>query len=352
MDGAGRFLRSLIRFGLAPRVAPALAGALSLGKQPALAGASPFGQRVAFVGGSAQARSPAFSAAPGATRPASKIFPRARQRRRSGEAFLRFLALPGVGFSLGLAFFAAVGLYGAHRGGQYDAFVKANGAPADIVARALGLGVETVTISGAIELSEAQILRDAGVTAHNSLPFLDADALRARLMAMPLVKNAQIRKLLPNRLIIEITERTPHAVWQKDGLIRIVAADGAPIDEFHEARHARLPFVVGEDANNRIGEYLALLDAAGDLKDKVRAGILVSKRRWTLSMSNGVDVMLPEKDALGALRQLARLQADSHILDKDVVSLDFRTPGRLFARLTEQAAAARAAAAPHKGAPK
>jgi cell division protein FtsQ len=168
-------------------------------------------------------------------------------------------------------------------------------------------------------------------------------------MAMPLVKNAQVRKLLPNRLIIEITERTPHAVWQRDGVIRIVAADGAPIDEFHEARHARLPFVVGEHANQRIGEYLALLDGAGELRDKVRAGILVSKRRWTLSMSNGVEVLLPEKDPAGALRQLTRLQAESHILDKDVVSLDFRTPGRLFVRLTEQAAAARA---PHKGAPK
>ncbi len=69
-------------------------------------------------------------------------------------------------------------------------------------------------------------------------------------------------------------------------------------------------------------------------------------------MSNGVEVMLPEKDAAAALRQLARLQADSRILDKDIVSLDFRTPGRLFVRLTEEAAAARAASAPHKGAPK
>ncbi|MCW2285749.1 cell division protein FtsQ [Rhodoblastus acidophilus] len=255
-------------------------------------------------------------------------------------------------FSLGLVFFAAVGLYGAQRGGEYDAFVKANGAPADIVARALGFGLDTVTISGTLELNEAQILKGAGVNGLQSLPFLDAAEVRARLMTLPLVKNAQIRKLLPNRLIIEITERTPHAVWQKDGVIRIVAADGAPIDEFHEARHARLPFVVGEDANNRIDEYLALLDAAGELKDKVRAGILVSKRRWTLSMSNGVEVMLPEKDAAAALRQLARLQSDSRILDKDIVSLDFRTPGRLFVRLTEEAAAARAAAMPHKGAPK
>jgi cell division protein FtsQ len=309
-----------------------------------------------FAGAPATVQAPAFSGAsvrqPAA--PASRIFPRARQRQRSDwrATLARYCALPGLGTVLSLAFLACVGLYGAQRGGQYDAFVRANGAPADIVARALGFGLDTVTITGQIELSETRILTGAGVTGLQSLPFLDAGAVRERLMAMPLVKNAQVRKLLPNKLIIVITERTPHAVWQKDGVIRIVAADGAPIDEFQEERHAHLPFVVGDDANLRIDEYLALLEAAGDLREKVRAGILVSKRRWTLAMTNGVEVMLPETGAAGALRQLARLQAESHILDKDIVSLDLRAPGRLFVRLTEEAAAARAAAAPRKGAPK
>jgi cell division protein FtsQ len=282
-----------------------------------------------------------------------RMFPRARRRQRTGwkATLARVGALPGLGLALSLAFLACVGLYGAQRGGQYDAFVKANGAPADVFARAIGLGLDTVTITGQIELSETQILKEAGVTGLNSLPFLDAEAVRARLMTDPLVKNAHVRKLLPNRLIVEITERTPHAVWQKDGVIRIVAADGAPIDDFHEARHARLPFVVGEGANLRIDDYLALLDAAGDMRSKIRAGALVSKRRWTLTMTNGVEVLLPEKDPAGALRQLARLESESRILEKDIVSLDFRTPGRLFARLTEEAGAARAAAhAPRKGA--
>ncbi|PPQ39978.1 cell division protein FtsQ [Rhodoblastus acidophilus] len=334
MDGAGRFLRSLTRFGLAPKATPAYAGA------PASLGA------------------PAYAGASAAVRQAeARMFPRARQRQRQRGGwrvrFAGFAALPGVGATLVLGFFACVGLYGAYLGGEYDVFVKANGAPADIVARAVGLGIDTVTITGQIELSETQLLKDAGLNGQQSLPFLDADAVRNRLMATPLVKNVHVRKLLPNRLILEITERTPYAVWQRDGIVRIVAADGAPIDEFRNARHSRLPFVVGEDANERIDEYLALLNAAGDLREKVRAGMLVSKRRWTLAMANGVEVMLPETDAATALRQLARLEDESHILEKDIVSLDFRTPGRLFVRLTEEAAAARAAAhAPRKGAPK
>lgn len=331
MDGAGRFLRSLNRFGPRP----------SRGLWPT----------AAFAGGVAAYPSSARSNSIGKGAAAARFFPSARRRPRDDwrSTLIRIGALPGLGLALNLAFFACVGLYGAQRGGEYDAFVKANGAPADIIARSLGFGVEAVTISGQIELSENQILQAAGVDSRQSLLLLDASDMRRRLMTVPLVKNAQVRKLLPNRLMIEITERTPYAVWQKDGVVSIVAADGAPIDEFSDERYTRLPFVVGDGANLRIDEYLALLDAAGDLRARVRAGLLMSQRRWTLSMTNGVDVLLPEIDAADALRRLARLESESHILEKDIVSLDFRTSGRLYVRLTEEAAAARDALAAHKG---
>jgi hypothetical protein len=44
-----------------------------------------------------------------------------------------------------------------------------------------------------------------------------------------------------------------------------------------------------------------------------------------------------------ALATLVDLQRTSHVLDKDILSLDFRQPGRVVARLSEEAAAERAA---------
>ena len=70
-------------------------------------------------------------------------------------------------------------------------------------------------------------------------------------------------------------------------------------------------------------------------------------------MTNGLDVKLPENDPEAAIVQFARLARDSRLLDKDLVSIDLRVPGRMYARLTEEAAAARADAMPRKkkGAP-
>ena len=97
-------------------------------------------------------------------------------------------------------------------------------------------------------------------------------------------------------------------------------------------------------------DYLALLGRAGDLKTKIRAGILVGERRWTLSTTTGVEVMLPERNPDGALAALASLERDARILERDVISLDLRLPDRVVARLSEEAAAQRADALGRKAA--
>ena len=261
-------------------------------------------------------------------------------RRRPGFVRSTFLgALMGAratGFVLGAIFLGGVSLYGAVRGGQYDAFVAAHGAPADIAAKALGFDLDVVTIVGSRGLLETEVLTAAGITDRNSLLFLDIADVRDRLSKIPLIKDVSVRKLYPDRLLIELVEREPFAIWQKDGKLLVVATDGTPIQELTDQRFTDLPFVVGKGANERI-----------------RAGILVGERRWTLKMTNGLDVKLPENEPEAALAQFARLARDSRLLDKDLVSIDLRVPGRLYARLTEEAAAARADAMPRKkkGAP-
>jgi cell division protein FtsQ len=278
-----------------------------------------------------------------------KTKPRARRPRLGlPHRVLAPLTWPGAGFCLAAALLIATGVYGAVRGGHYDAFVASEGAPPDIIAKALGFGIEAVTIAGQSELAESEILAVAGIGPKNSLAFLDVAKVRERLRSLPLVKEASVTKLYPDRLLIEIEERQPFALWQKDGLVNIVAADGMPLDAMRDQRFVHLPLVVGAGANKRLGEYLTLLEAAGGLREKIRAGMLVSERHWTLKMTNGVDVLLPEINPAAALASLNQLQRQSRILDKDVISLDMRQPGRLAARLTEDAASARAESMAHK----
>src|ERR1700730_12862223 len=163
MDGRGRLLRSLraVNIDFAP-AAMAYAGAL-----PA----------------------PEFHSA-------RQIMAPARQPRQGlRHKILARLAGPGIGACFSLALLAAVGAYGAVKGGHYDAFVGAQGEPADVLAKALGFYIKAVTIAGERELKEQDILAVAGIGPRNSLLFLDVAKIREKLKQLVLVKDAAVTKL-------------------------------------------------------------------------------------------------------------------------------------------------------------
>ena len=319
MDGGGRLLRSLS------------------GWTAALAGPTAGGGPVAVAAGLDPFTLPIL-------RQTAPQPPRHRRRHRHaiGHGLERLVASRLFGTVLAIGLLAAASAYGAVRGGEYDAFCAAQGTLPDIVAKALGFPIKAVTITGARELSEAEILKLAGVGPRNSLLFLNVAELRARLKAVPLIKEASVSKLYPNRLLVEVEERQPAALWQKDGVVAIVAADGTPIDDMRDPRFERLPLVVGEGANANLAEYLAILEACGDLRDRIRAGLYVAGRRWTLKTVGGLEIALPEREPAEAIARLGALEHEGRILEKDILSLDLRIPGRVVARLTPDAAAARA----------
>ena len=280
--------------------------------------------------------------------------PRQRSRRNPalGASLSRIAATRFLGTTLALSLLGGSAVYGAVRGGAYADFASTQGSLPDIAAKAAGFPIKAVTITGTRELTEAEILAIAGVGPRRSLVFLDVGELRARLKSVPLIQDASVSKLYPDRLLIEIEERRPTALWQKDGVVALVAADGTPIDDLKDPRFQRLPLVVGVAANKHLDEYAEVLDAAGELRDRIRAGIYVAGRRWTLKTDGGLEIDLPEKDPADAVARLALLEHDGHILEKDVLSLDLRIPGRVVARLTADAAAARADALARKTAKK
>lgn len=260
----------------------------------------------------------------------------------------RRIAAPGgsriprfLGTGLTFAFLGAAAAVGLSASGELQGLRDRYGEPHHLLARAVGLGIERVTISGVSRLTETEVLAGAGVTARLSLPFLSVGETRERLERLPLIKSASVRKLYPNELAIALIEREPHALWQRNGELFIIAADGTVIDAFEDARFADLPLVVGEEANAHVKGYLSLLESAGPLKSRIRAGTLVSGRRWTLKTDNGIDVRLPEQGVAEALARLIRLDREQKILEKDVIAVDLRMPDRVVVRLTEEAAAAR-----------
>jgi len=211
----------------------------------------------------------------------------------------------------------------------------------DSAANAAGFRIAAISLTGPKEVSREEILTTAGVTGRASLLFLDAAAARTRLLANPWIADAAVLKLYPDRLQITITERQAFALWQKDGRVSVIAADGTVLERFVENRYLGLPLVVGRGAQRQAKDFLAIVDRYPDIRSAVRASMLVAERRWNLRLNNGIDVRLPEANVEQALDRLVALDQDKKLLSRDIVAVDLRLSDRVTVRLSDAAAQAR-----------
>jgi cell division protein FtsQ len=265
-------------------------------------------------------------------------------RRLTARWSSRIAQLPlprGVGVAASVLLLAATLGYGAIEGQHVPSIVAWLKDARDIGANSLGFRIAAISLTGSKEVSREEILTTAGVTGRASLLFLDADAARTRLLANPWIADAAVLKLYPDRLQITVTERQAFALWQKDGRVSVIAADGTVLEPFVEDRYLGLPLVVGRGAEQQAKEFLATLDRYPDLRAVLRASTLVAQRRWNLRLNNGIDVRLPETNVEPALDRLVQLDREKKLLSRDITVVDLRLPDRVSVRLSDAVAQAR-----------
>lgn len=243
-----------------------------------------------------------------------------------------------IGLALTGLLFAATGLYGMIEGGHWPTVKDAIRNSPVTAANAVGFRVVAVQTEGQVALTDDEVLLALGVKEDTALPFLDVGEARERLLANPLVKDATVKKLFPDRVTVNLVERKPFALWQHDGKVHILAEDGTPIDEFRDSRFAHLPLVVGPAANERAEKLLEAMQFAPKIREQTYAAVLVAERRWNLKLRSGVEVKLPENDFGPALTRLETLLARRDLFAKGVEVVDLRSPAHIVVRLTPEAA--------------
>jgi cell division protein FtsQ len=231
--------------------------------------------------------------------------------------------------------------FGIVKGGHLEQFSATVSDTRNALANSAGFRIASVAINGRKQLSQDEVLAIGGVNGRSSLLFLDAASVRAKLKADPWISEATVQKLYPGQLRIDIVERTPFAIWQRDGRLSVISEDGAVLESYVPDRFLKLPLVVGKGAETRARDFLALLARYPQVNAVTRAATLIGERRWNLRLNDGLDVRLPENDVGNALHALSSLDKDEHLFSKDIVAIDLRLPDRMVVQLSDDAAKAR-----------
>lgn len=240
---------------------------------------------------------------------------------------------------------AAVGFGGYHvwsRDYVGQGLAAVDRAVLDATMRA-GLTVERVLVTGRRETRRVALIEALDVETGSPILALDIAAARERVERIGWVARATVERRLPSTVFVSVEERTPLAIWQREGRFVLIDPVGEVIGQEGLDRYRHLPVVVGEGAPRRAAALLALLETEPALKARVEAAVWVGERRWNVKLDNGIDIRLPEDDAAGAWNRLARLEREHNLLARAIEAIDMRQPDRLIVRMTEEAAERRKA---------
>ena len=264
-----------------------------------------------------------------------------RTLRRGFAALLNSRIPHGFGSSAAALLLLASATYGAVRGGHGQEIVDNLQNLCDDVANAAGFRISEIALAGEHELGRQRVLSIAGITGRSSLLFLDPAQTRKRLTANPWISEATVLKLYPGRLRIEVKERKPFALWQKDGNVYLIAEDGTVLEAFVPQKFAAMPLVVGKGAEHAAPDFMKLIGRFPDIAKRVQASVYVAERRWDIYLKDKVVIELPEAAPEKALATLIELDRTKNLLSRDITAIDLRLPDRVAVRQSDAAFAAR-----------
>ncbi|MCW8916052.1 MAG: FtsQ-type POTRA domain-containing protein [Magnetovibrio sp.] len=230
-----------------------------------------------------------------------------------------------------ISMIGAVGTWAWRTGLIEDTYLKAKWSAIKI-STDMGFTVQEVLVTGRGETARDDLMAALGIQRGAPILSYEFNDARRRVEDLPWVLQAQVERLLPDTVVVRLTERRPMALWQHRGTFSLIDDNGVVITQTELARYGNLIQVVGEDAPDHVGGLLELLETQPELHSMVRAAVRVGGRRWDLSLASGVNVRLPEDDAPEALARLAAFEMESGVLARDIRVLDLRVPDRVIVR--------------------
>ena len=177
----------------------------------------------------------------------------------------------------------------------------------------MGFVVRNIQLTGLKQVDRDTVYRIVSEAHGQDMPLVDLTQLRSQLLQLGWIEDARVSRRLPDTLAIDLVERVPAAVLQ---------------------RNQQLALVIGEGVENHIGQLQALISSQAPLKQLIDGATWVGQRRWDLRFQSGETLSLPEGDAeaIKALAAFAKKDQEARLLGQGYVRIDMRDPARIVIR--------------------
>ena len=114
----------------------------------------------------------------------------------------------------------------------------------------MGFEVREVMVSGRQQTNRDQLISALDLERGAPILAFDIDEAKGRIDSLPWVRSSTIERMLPDTVLVSIVEREPLVLWQLNGKLRLIDAEGVVILEEGLNDYADLLVVVGDGAQN------------------------------------------------------------------------------------------------------
>lgn len=197
-----------------------------------------------------------------------------------------------------------------------------------------GYEVRRVEIHGAKRIDKGKVYDRSLGQRDQAMTLVDLDGVRNSLLELPWVEDARVSRQLPDGIVVDIVERTPHAVLRKPDRLVLIDPDGHELEPISKEKAKDMLQIEGPGAQSQVAALTHLLEAAPALTPQVASAEWVGNRRWDITFDTNQKLALPQGEdrAAGALISFARLDGVNRLLGGKVLAFDMRSPERIYLR--------------------
>ena len=198
--------------------------------------------------------------------------------------------------------------------------------------------VNMVAIDGATPPLAQAIRQTLALKLPQSSFDLNLPALRAKVDALDAVADAQMEVGVGGVLHITVVQRKGVVIWRSGDGLEMLDDTGHRVAGLVD-RNARadLPVIAGAGADQAVPQALALLKAAGLLRQRIRGLVRVGERRWNIVLDRDQVIELPQTNPIEALERVLALDQAQKLLERDITVVDMRDEARPTVRLAPEA---------------
>jgi cell division protein FtsQ len=221
------------------------------------------------------------------------------------------------------------GIMGLISGGQLSRFA----ASMESGLAGAGFAVGDITIAGADRTSPADAYAALGIERGQSIFTVSAADARKRLLDLPWVGDAEVRRMLPGALSIRLIEKRPFALWRDGKSTVVIERSGGVITAADTGEFDHLPLFAGPGAPEAAAAFLDAVRPYRAVFARLQTIQRMGERRWDLLLAGGVTVKLPEEGWESQLTELESLIVEKAILERDIEMIDLRYPDNYVFKL-------------------